>query len=82
MLKPIENSFWIDTHAHVYSTEFKSDLDAALARSVDANVRKIFMPNIDHASIDALMEVEIKSPTNYMPMMGLHPCSVKRDFEK
>ncbi len=76
------HNFWIDTHAHIYSDQFKPDLIDALTRSEDFNVKKIFMPNIDHASIDAMMEVEMKSPAKYIAMMGLHPCSVKRDFEK
>ncbi len=74
--------FWIDTHAHIYSQDFKADLNEVLLRSEEANVDKIFMPNIDHTSIDAMMEVEAKAPSKYYSMMGLHPCSVKKDFEK
>ena len=53
-----------------------------LRRSEDAGVDKIFMPNVDHASIDRMMEVEQQNPKRCFSMMGLHPCSVKRDFEK
>jgi TatD DNase family protein len=74
--------FWIDTHAHLYSEEFKADLDVVLSRSEEANIGKIFMPNIDRTSIDGMMEIELKAPSKYHPMIGLHPCSVKRDFEK
>lgn len=76
------NNFWIDTHAHIYSDEFKSDLSEALARAEEARVLKIYMPNIDHTSIDGMMEIELKSPQKYISMMGLHPCSVKKGFEK
>ena len=40
------------------------------------------MPNIDHTSIDAMLEVEERHPEICIPMMGLHPCYVKKDFEK
>lgn len=73
---------WTDTHAHIYSEEFNSDRDDMLRKSEVAGVTKIFMPNIDHASIDAMMEVESKNPSRCFSMMGLHPCSVKKDFEK
>lgn len=75
-------SNWTDTHAHIYSEEFDADRSEVLARCEEAGVSKIFMPNIDYTSIDAMMEVEAKNPKAYIPMMGLHPCYVKKDFEK
>ena len=75
-------NFWIDTHAHIYSKEFDQDAADMLSRCEENNVKKIFMPNIDHTSIDAMIEVELKNPNQCYSMMGLHPCSVKKDFEK
>lgn len=75
-------SSWTDTHAHIYSDEFKSDSVDMLARCRDAGVGSIYMPNVDHASIDAMLELELKNPGVCFAMMGLHPCSVKKDFEK
>ena len=73
---------FIDTHAHIYAAEFKPDLDEAIVRSREVGVGKIFMPNIDHTSVDAMLEVERRNPDGCLAMMGLHPCSVKGDFEK
>ena len=73
---------YIDTHAHIYASEFKPDRDEVLAKSKAAGVGKIFMPNIDHTSVDMMLEVENQNPDTCFPMMGLHPCSVKSDFEK
>lgn len=39
------------------------------------------MPNVDVASIDAMLETEMRYP-HCIPMMGLHPCSVGKDFER
>lgn len=75
-------NFWIDTHAHIYSEQFKEDRADMLARCEQQNVGKIFMPNIDHASIDEMFEVEHRAPEQFLPMMGLHPCAVKKDFAR
>ena len=73
---------WTDTHAHIYSEEFLPDRSEALRRAQEAGVGKIYMPNIDHTSIDAMLEVEMLYKGKCFAMMGLHPCSVKKDFEK
>jgi TatD DNase family protein len=75
-------SFWIDSHAHIYLKEFDHDRSEMLLRCRDAQVDQIYMPNIDHTSIDDMLEVEVANPTQCIAMMGLHPCSVKKDFEK
>ena len=65
---------WTDTHAHIYSDEFLPDREGVLSRAREAGVEKIYMPNIDHTSIDAMLEVEMKYPGQCFAMMGLHPC--------
>lgn len=72
----------IDTHAHIYTKEFKDDLESIVTRSQESDIQKIFMPNIDHTSIDAMLEVERRYPEICYAMMGLHPSSVGNDFEK
>ncbi len=73
---------YIDTHAHIYLKNFKEDIEEVLQKSHDAGVHKILMPNIDHTSIDDMLELEAKHPAQCTAMMGLHPCSVTKDFEK
>lgn len=73
---------FIDTHAHIYSSKFNSDRVEVIRQSVELGVRKIFMPNIDMHSIDPMLEAELKYPGICIPMMGLHPCNVDKDFEK
>lgn len=72
----------IDTHAHIYAKEFDPDRDEVIRRAHDVGIEKIYMPNIDHTSIDAMLEAETRYNGVATPMMGLHPCSVKKDFEK
>jgi TatD DNase family protein len=71
----------IDTHAHIYTEDFDADREDMLTRCEDQGIDKIFMPNVDHTSIDRMMEVELKHPKRCFSMMGLHPCSIKREFE-
>lgn len=72
----------IETHAHIYSDQFKDDISEVIERSHEAGIKKIVMPNIDHTSIDGMMELEVKNPGFCLSTMGLHPCSVNKDFEK
>lgn len=71
----------IETHAHIYSDKFQMDIDEVLERSWAEGLERIYMPNIDHESIDGMLELENKD-SRCIPMMGLHPCSVEKDFEK
>lgn len=75
-------NFWTDTHAHIYLDEFDADRADMLARAQQAGVEKIYLPNIDSTSIDRMLELEEKTKGTCFAMMGLHPCSVKKDFEK
>ncbi|WP_162052273.1 TatD family hydrolase [Pontibacter pamirensis] len=73
---------FIDSHAHIYSEKFDADRADAIARAQEEGVSRIYMPNIDHTSIDAMLEAEAKYPQLCIPMMGLHPTSVDKDFER
>jgi TatD DNase family protein len=72
---------WIDTHAHIYAREFNDDREAMLARCSEAGVHEIYMPNVDSTTTDEMLSLEAAHP-NCFAMMGLHPCSVKKDFQK
>ncbi|MES2387168.1 MAG: TatD family hydrolase [Bacteroidota bacterium] len=82
MQAPQNNIAFTDSHAHIYAKNFIPDLTDVMEACRQAGVNKIWMPNIDHTSIDAMMEVEQKYPGICIPMMGLHPCYVQKGFEK
>ncbi len=73
---------FIDTHAHLYHKQFDSDRDEMLARAAEAGVNKLYLPNIDHDSIEAMLALCEAHPVTCFPMMGLHPCSVTADPSK
>ena len=73
---------FIDTHTHLYSEEFKTDIDEALQKAINAGVEKFYLPNIDSSSIAGMHALCEKYPQHCFPMMGLHPCSVKENYKE
>jgi TatD DNase family protein len=71
----------IDTHTHIYLPEFDSDRDEAIARAVGSGVSILLMPNIDKDSIPLMIAATERYPGVCLPMSGLHPTSVKEDYE-
>ena len=71
----------IDTHAHIYLPEFDKDRPQIIDKAREAGIAKILMPAIDSSTHTAML----KSAENYpecIPMIGLHPCSVKENYEE
>ena len=72
----------IDTHAHIYSTKFDADRDQVIDEIREAGVERIYMPNVDVETIDRMLDCESRYGDLCVPMMGLHPCDVKEDFQQ
>ncbi|WP_233145434.1 TatD family hydrolase [Labilibacter marinus] len=72
----------IDTHSHIYSEQFDEDRDEMIHRAFEAGVEYILMPNVDVESIDAMLAIEDKYPTQCISMMGLHPTSVDEKYQE
>ncbi len=72
---------WIDTHSHLYDGTFQEDMDQVIQDCKDAGLSRIYLPNVDLESIDALHALSEKDPGLFFPMMGLHPTSVKADWK-
>ena len=69
----------IDTHSHIFEPDFADDLPEVIARAKEIGVEKIFMPNIDDTSVDAMLGVCRQYPGYCFPMLGFHPTSVDAD---
>lgn len=52
-----------------------------MQRCFDQEVNRLFLPNVNVASIDMIDELVARYPENCFAMAGLHPCDVKEDFE-
>jgi len=70
----------IDTHSHLYSPKFDADMEAIVERA-QAVLSHVFLPNIDLNSIPQMKALHQRAPEFFFPMLGLHPCYVKDDFE-
>jgi TatD DNase family protein len=71
----------IDTHTHIYLPEFDSDRDEVVERAVSSGVEKLLLPNIDLKSIGPMLAAVSRYKGVCLPMLGLHPTSVKSDYE-
>ncbi len=71
-----------DTHAHLYLEEFAADRPEVIRRAAEAGVTQIYLPNIDSTSIKDLLDLASRHSDSCFPMMGLHPTSVKANYEE
>jgi TatD DNase family protein len=72
---------FIDTHTHLYLPEFDADRDDAVARALSKGVSKMLLPNIDIQSVNSMLSAVIRYSGICYPMVGLHPTSVKEDYQ-
>ena len=70
----------IDSHCHLYSSEFEQDIDLIVTRALEESVSKFYLPAIDSGTHEKMISFEGKYPDKCFSMMGLHPCSVKDNY--
>lgn len=70
----------VDTHTHLYSSEFDSDRDEMIQNAISKGVSKLFIPSIDSSYTHKMYDLEAQYPENIFLMMGLHPCYVKENY--
>ena len=70
---------FIDTHTHLFASEFDNDIDIVIKNALDNGISKMLLPNIDSTTTTKMLQLCDRYPNNCYPMIGLHPCSVKKD---
>lgn len=70
-----------DTHTHLYYQTDVALRAGLMQRCFDNQIERLFLPNVDAASIPLMFDLSDAYPANCYPMLGLHPCSVKADWE-
>ncbi|GGH17863.1 TatD family hydrolase [Mucilaginibacter phyllosphaerae] len=71
-----------DTHTHLY---YETDADkraGLMQRCIDNGVSRLFLPNVDAASVPMVFDLLQAYPGNCYAMLGLHPCSVNNNWEE
>lgn len=71
-----------DTHTHLYYETDEEKLNQLMQRCFDNNIDRLFLPNVDVASISKIDALVKKYPENCFAMAGLHPCDVKENYEE
>ncbi|MFL0353137.1 TatD family hydrolase [Xanthomarina sp. GH4-25] len=70
-----------DTHTHLYSEAFAEDQKDMIQRAIEAGVSRFFIPAIDSSYTEAMLQLERDFSENVFLMMGLHPTSVKENYQ-
>ena len=71
-----------DTHTHQYYETDPVKKAELMQRCLDNGISRLFLPNVDSASIAQVMDMVKAYPQNCFPMMGLHPCDVKANWQQ
>ena len=70
----------IDTHTHLFAQQFDEDRSEIVNRALEKGVQQMLLPNIDSSSIQPMLNLCTEFPNNCFPMMGLHPCDIKKNY--
>ena len=70
-----------DSHIHLYLKEFDDDRNLLIKNAIDNNITKFLLPNIDNSTLPQLLNLHKQNPNLFFPMIGLHPCSVTKNYK-
>ncbi|HEY4197675.1 MAG TPA: TatD family hydrolase [Mucilaginibacter sp.] len=71
-----------DTHTHQYYETDPIKREELMQRCLDNGIERLFLPNVDSASIELVMSQVKAFPKNCFAMLGLHPCDVKANWQE
>src|SRR5690554_846266 len=71
-----------DTHTHLYSELFNADRDLVMNAALERGITRFFIPAIDSAYTQSMLDLEQSYPKNVFLMTGLHPTSVKDNYRE
>jgi len=70
-----------DTHTHLYYETDSTKRAQLIQRCAENNIGRLFLPNVEASSVPLVFSLVNTFPDICYPMLGLHPCSVKADWE-
>jgi TatD DNase family protein len=70
-----------DTHTHQYYETDPVKREELIQRCLDNGIGRLFLPNVDSASIELVMSQVKAYPQYCFAMLGLHPCEVKENWQ-
>jgi len=72
----------IDTHTHLFVTEFDKDRYEVINNAVNSGISKMILPGINSSYVNVQLKTVETFPGICYPAAGLHPSDVNKDFEK
>ena len=72
----------VDTHSHLFLPAFDQDRDEVVQIAIRNGVKKILMPDVDAGTTNHMLDLADRFPDHCFPMIGLHPTSVKNNFQE
>ena len=66
-----------DSHTHLYYTTDPEQRSGLISRCSESQVKRLFLPNVNAATIPLVYGLCEEFPETCFPMLGLHPCDVK-----
>ena len=73
---------YVDTHTHIYLKDFDDDRKQIINECKKLGVTKLLLPNIDLNSMEDVIKISNEFKGICFPMVGLHPCSVKQNYNE
>ncbi len=71
-----------DTHTHIYYETNSDKQQEQMSRCLENDISRLFLPNVDSKTIPMVLGLAKRYPNNCFPMLGLHPCDVKENYEE
>ncbi len=71
-----------DTHTHQYYETDPVKREELMKRCLDNGIGRLFLPNVDSASMELVISQVKAFPKNCFAMLGLHPCDVKANWQE
>ncbi|WP_353134578.1 TatD family hydrolase [Pseudopedobacter sp.] len=71
-----------DTHTHIYYEEDPENRKSVIQRCIDNHITRLFLPNVNTDSITLIDDICASYPEMCFPMLGLHPCDVKANYQE
>ena len=72
----------LDSHSHIYCSDFDDDRDLVISRAREAGVRHIILPNENVESVTRVVATRNAYPGYISIALGLHPEDVDEAFEQ
>lgn len=72
---------FMDTHTHIYLEQFDADREESIAKAKSENLTSLLVPDIDSHNRTKMLEICKHYEGYCLPMLGIHPTSVKEDYE-